>query len=152
MEIIAVVTGCLGFLLSLTKWIYDAIKNRENYGIHMVTMSPVTHNSIRFFICIENKSSAPLTIVSISCKGYECDLLPKPIKGHPSDWDFQHTDQFPLCIPAHGAIYSYLEFSKLNAEFVQPKIGDPVLFEIQTTRRVSKRSVLTNIRSGYLPI
>lgn len=151
MEIITTTIAVSGFLLSLYNFISAKINARENYSFCVVDSSRLHNRSIRFLVCFENRSESPLTIVSVCFAGQQCELLPKPISGDSSAWNFRHTDHFPLCVPAHGAIYSYLEFVKLN-DVPQPlEIDTPVTFEIRSTRRVSRKTVLLKLAAGYLP-
>ena len=60
------------------------------------------------------------------------------------------TAEFPLCIPAHGAQYTYVLFPGAGVPHKQLTPGTVVNFQIQTTQSLSQRTVILSHTGYYL--
>lgn len=139
-----------GFGISVYTLVSSWIKSRENYRIELIDYAYRRKDVIQFLICISNNSDSPLTIVDISVFGVICELEPKSIWGDPGQWDFRHTPDFPLCIPAHSSQYAYLEFVDDNYGFPKLAPGKTVMFEIHSTDLRVQKTVTLGNESHYL--
>lgn len=107
------VTFCISvisFVVSVLTAASAFIRSRENYAVEVIDHSTPRSDVMQLLVCIRNCSSSPLTILSFAIFGTTCELRPKKIRGNPADFGFQGTPQFPVCVPARGAVYAYLEF------------------------------------------
>ena len=142
---IAVVSFLISCYTVITNW----YKSLECYELRVVDYT--THSDIaQMLLCIENHSASPLTVVEFSAFGVTCELRPKRIRGKPESFGFQATPQFPLCIPAHGAQYAYLEFVGADLPVAGLYPGSTVLLRVRTTRREESVSLRLSRLSCYL--
>lgn len=144
LSIIASIVGVLGFLLSLYSLVSRAIKARETYTLSVIDYDTQRIRgiwSVRFLVCIENRSDSPLCIVSVSLDGVACTLEPKPVRGNPGAFDFQATAQFPLSVAAHHCRYFYLDFPFESAPEPPLTHGTPVSFCMRSTRRATVQTL-----------
>lgn len=151
LKIITSVAGVLGFILSLWLAISNAYRNRECYAFSIIDYEvQESRHVVRFLVCITNKSSRALTITEITYCGVCCELEPKRIRGAEGKLGFQATPDFPLCVPAHGAQYAYLQFASEDLAGTELSPGTSVNFQIRSTlHQVQKTELLGNI-SHYL--
>lgn len=124
------------------------IKERESYSMDIIDYRAFCTES-QFLLCFSNTSTCPLTIIGIKYDGIICLLEPKAIetrRGVP----VRMTAEFPLCIPAHGAQYTYVLFPGAGVPHKQLTPGTVVNFQIQTTRSLSQRTVILSHTGYYL--
>lgn len=150
MEIIALIISVSSFLLSVYTIVSAKIKAVEKYDIDIVDYMVYDNTSTQFLVCVSNKSSEPLSILSISYNGIICELEPKKIKNNPPDWNFQSTPRFPLCIAAHGCQYAYLEFVDRIHPHKSLCRETTVNFQIRSTRKTVHKKISLGEPSHYL--
>lgn len=124
------------------------IKERESYSMDIIDYRAFCTES-QFLLCFSNTSTCPLTIIDIRYDGLICLLEPKAIetrRGVP----VRMTAEFPLCIPAHGAQYTYVLFPGAGVPHKQLTPGTVVNFQIQTTQSLSQRTVILSHTGYYL--
>lgn len=139
--------GVLGLALSLFIAISGAIKARENYIVRVIDYADFG-GTTRFLISISNNSRTPLVITEISYQGTICELEPKKVRGNPEAWNGATTPRFPLCIPAGGAQFAYIEF--LLAQHIPLSPGTTVTFQIRSTLLLEQKIVVLGRTSHYL--
>lgn len=132
-----------GFIL-----VSNHMKSKESYDISVIDYAKPFNHVFQMLIVITNYSDSPLTISSVYCAGTICELQPKKIRGVPGQFGFCATPQFPLCIPAHGCQYVYLEF--LNYPHTAPTPGTTLSLKIYSTRKMELKNVLLGDISHYL--
>ena len=139
-----------GFIMSLITTVRNAFNARESYSIEVIDYAFRDSHNVQFLICITNRSDSALSIIDIKVFETICELYPKKIYGEPENWNFRHTANFPLCIPAHGCQHAYLEF--LDGSFQADRLGPgkTVRFEIRSTRRQVRKNVTLGNESHYL--
>lgn len=148
MEIVSIVISILSLGLSIAIAIRTYLKERESYSADVIDYRSFQTES-QFLFCFSNTSSCPLTIIGIKYDGIICLLEPKAIetrRGVPV-W---MTAEFPLCIPAHGAQYTYVLFPGAGVPHKQLTPGTVVNFQIQTTQSLSQRTVILSHTWYYL--
>lgn len=148
MEIVSIVISILSLVLSITLAVRTYLKERESYSADVIDYRSFQTES-QFLFCFSNTSSCPLTIIGIKYDGIICLLEPKAIKtrrGVP----VRMTAEFPLCIPAHGAQYTYVLFPGAGVPHKQLTPGTVVNFQIQTTQSLSQRTVILSHTGYYL--
>lgn len=148
MEIVSIVISILSLGLSITLAIRTYLKERESYSADVIDYRSFQTES-QFLFCFSNTSSCPLTIIGIKYDGIICLLEPKAIetrRGVP----VRMTAEFPLCIPAHGAQYTYVLFPGAGVPHKQLTPGTVVNFQIQTTQSLSQRTVILSHTGYYL--
>lgn len=148
MEIISVIISVLSLGLSIVLAARTYIKERESYSMDIIDYRAFCTES-QFLLCFSNTSTCPLTIIDIRYDGLICLLEPKAIetrRGVP----VRMTAEFPLCIPAHGAQYTYVLFPDAGVQHKPLTPGTVVNFQIQTTRSLSQRTVTLSHTGYYL--
>lgn len=140
----------IGFAMSIYSVIRNAIRSAESYTIEVTDYAYRRAEVIQFLVCISNLSDEPLSITEISVFGTTCELYPKMIYGKPENWNFRHTAEFPVCIPAHGCQYAFLEFLGENFRAEQLTPESKVCFEIRSTRKRVQKTVVLGNESHYL--
>lgn len=148
MEIVSIVISILSLGLSIAIAIRTYLKERESYSADVIDYRSFQTES-QFLFCFSNTSSCPLTIIGIKYDGIICLLEPKAIetrRGVP----VRMTAEFPLCIPAHGAQYTYVLFPGAGVPHKQLTPGTVVNFQIQTTQSLSQRTVILSHTGYYL--
>lgn len=148
MEIVSIVISILSLGLSITLAVRTYLKERESYSADVIDYRSFQTES-QFLFCFSNTSSCPLTIIGIKYDGIICLLEPKAIetrRGVP----VRMTAEFPLCIPAHGAQYTYVLFPGAGVPHKQLTPGTVVNFQIQTTQSLSQRTVILSHTGYYL--
>lgn len=148
MEIVSIVISILSLGLSIAIAIRTYLKERESYSADVIDYRSFQTES-QFLFCFSNTSSCPLTIIGIKYDGIVCLLEPKAIetrRGVP----VRMTAEFPLCIPAHGAQYTYVLFPGAGVPHKQLTPGTVVNFQIQTTQSLSQRTVILSHTGYYL--
>lgn len=148
MEIVSIVISILSLGLSITLAVRTYLKERESYSADVIDYRSFQTES-KFLFCFSNTSSCPLTIIGIKYDGIICLLEPKAIetrRGVP----VRMTAEFPLCIPAHGAQYTYVLFPGAGVPHKQLTPGTVVNFQIQTTQSLSQRTVILSHTGYYL--
>ena len=140
----------VSFILSTGHIVVSVLSGKESYKLEVVDYAYRDKNVIQFLVCIANRSNSPLSIISISAFETTRELFPKMIYGKPENWNFRHTVEFPICIPAHGCQYAYLEFcgDNFQAELLTP--DSKVAFEIRSTRKQVRKIALLPKQSCYL--
>ena len=141
------IVGVLGFCLSLFLVVREYAKQRENYRIEIVDYSTPLSTCL-FLVCIENLASVPLVITEIVYDGARCELVPRRISTTASHDNPTFTPQFPLSVPAGGASYCYIEFLHETRSPLDP--GKAVTFQIRTTRKLERKTVVLGSTSHYL--
>lgn len=139
-----------GFILSVYNAVSKWISNRENYRLELIDYAYRSRNVVQFLVCVSNLSSSPLTLTEISVFGTTCERIPKKIYGKPGEWNFRHTEEFPLCVPARSSKFYYLEFVDSRSGFPALSPGKTVIFEIRSTFRRRQKTVLLSNESHYL--
>lgn len=148
MEIVSIVISILSLGLSIAIAIRTYLKERESYSADVIDYRSFQTES-QFLFCFSNTSSCPLTIIGIKYDGIICLLEPKAIetrRGVP----VRMTAEFPLCIPAHGAQYTYVLFPGAGVPHMQLTPGTVVNFQIQTTQSLSQRTIILSHTGYYL--
>lgn len=148
MEIVSIVISILSLGLSITLAVRTYLKERESYSADVIEYRSFQTES-QFLFCFSNTSSCPLTIIGIKYDGIICLLEPKAIetrRGVP----VRMTAEFPLCIPVHGAQYTYVLFPDAGVPHKQLTPGTVVNFQIQTTQSLSQRTVILSHTGYYL--
>ena len=148
MEIVSIVISILSLGLSITLAVRTYLKERESDSADVIDYRSFQTES-QFLFCFSNTSSCPLTIIGIKYDGIICLLEPKAIetrRGVP----VRMTAEFPLCIPAHGAQYTYVLFPGAGVPHKQLTPGTVVNFQIQTTQSLSQRTVILSHTGYYL--
>lgn len=148
MEIVSIVISILSLGLSITLAVRTYLKERESYSADVIDYRSFQTES-QFLFCFSSTSSCPLTIIGIKHDGIICLLEPKAIetrRGVP----VRMTAEFPLCIPAHGAQYTYVLFPGAGVPHKQLTPGTVVNFQIQTTQSLSQRTVILSHTGYYL--
>lgn len=148
MEIVSIVISILSLGLSITLAVRTYLKERESYSADVIDYRSFQTES-QFLFCFSNTSFCPLTIIGIKYDGIICLLEPKAIetrRGVP----VRMTAEFPLCIPAHGAQYTYVLFPGAGVPHKQLTPGTVVNFQIQTTQSLSQRTVILSHTGYYL--
>lgn len=148
MEIVSIAISILSLGLSITLAVRTYLKERESYSADVIDYRSFQTES-QFLFCFSNTSSCPLTIIGIKYDGIICLLEPKAIetrRGVP----VRMTAEFPLCIPAHGAQYTYVLFPGAGVPHKQLTPGTVVNFQIQTTQSLSQRTVILSHTGYYL--
>ena len=140
----------IGFGLSVYNFVHSLITSRENYVLDIIDYEVCTKRVTQFLVCFSNKSDSPLSIISVSYDGTICELEPKKIKGFPTDWNFQSSPRFPLCVPARGCQYAYLEFVSRSPKQKPLSPHTAVNFEIRSTRKLVQKTVSLPEKSHYL--
>lgn len=147
-ENITFLIAVISFCLSVFSLIKSAIQNRESYEIKLIDYATRKKDIVQFMVVILNYSANPLSIVSFSAGETTCELVSKAIRGYPENWNFRSTPNFPVCIPAHGCQYAYLEFVGYQGIPLAP--GTKLTFEIRSTHQRRSKTVLLGDTSHYL--
>lgn len=149
MEIVSIVISILSLGLSIAIAIRTYLKERESYSADVIDYRSFQTES-QFLFCFSNTSSCPLTIIDIRYDGLICLLEPKAIETKLDGTIVRASAQFPLCIPAHGAQYTYVLFPGAGVPHKQLTPGTVVNFQIQTTQSLSQRTVILSHTGYYL--
>lgn len=149
-ENIAVIISVLSFLLSLGLAVRTFLKERESYSVSVTDYRIINDDVALFLLCIENKSDTPLVILSLRYDGIPCKLEPTKIYGKPGNFDARISADFPLRIPGHDALYTYLVFHDAQIRQKKPVPGTAVNFQIQTTRHLSHKTMILSHTRYYL--
>lgn len=139
--------GILGLFLSLFLLIRDNRRERCWFDLDIIDYSSASV-STRLYLCVVNRSHRPLVITSFVLDGTTCELDPKKIRSSPESWNFQHTPQFPVAIPALDARMFYIEFVGPSRRQLSP--GIPVTLQIQTSFRLESRTLFLGKPARYL--
>lgn len=139
-----------GFILSVYNAVSKWLCEKERYRLELIDYAYRNKNVVQFLVCVSNLSAAPLTLTEISVFGVSCELLPKKIYGKPGNWDFRHTAEFPLCIPARSSQFFHLEFVDHHNGFPVLRPGNTVIVETRSTFRRRQKTVLLSSESHYL--
>lgn len=142
--------AALGFMYAVLDAAASWLRSKENYKLSVIDYASRETNVIQFLVGITNNSNEPLIISEMSVFGTTCELLPKPIRGNPEKWNFQHTIGFPVCIEAHGCCYAFLEFVAPGIGHNQLDPGITVSFQIRSTRKLARKNTTLGSRSHYL--
>lgn len=142
------IIACASLLLSLFILIKDHVQSKENYRIDVIDHAMRTSTIMQLLVVITNYSDNPLTIVSVKCGESICELEPKMIHGTPGKTNFAVSPRFPVCIPAHGCKYVYLEFQDYG--HTRPTPGTSLTLEIRSTRLLARKTVPLGDISHYL--
>ena len=149
MEAISVIISICSLSLSIFLAIRTYAKELESYSMTVIDYRGFQTEN-QFLFCFSNTSSCPLTIISMSYDGLTCLLEPRAIETKRDGTVVRASAQFPLCIPAHGAQYAYVLFPNTEVPHKQLSPGTAVIFQIQTTRSLSQRSVTLSHTGYYL--
>ena len=144
------VIAVLGFLFSCVHGLTAICKNLEKYKISVIDYRKFTPKTVTFFLCVTNRSSSTLTLTAVKFCGVECELEPKKIKNHPSPEAFYWSAQFPVQIPPRQAQIFYIEFVDEHLRNIELNPGTAVNFQIRSTRRQARKSLLLGQPSHYL--
>lgn len=132
---------------------YNFFKNKTNINIKIIDYTQYTNaHTVQLLVLIENKSSKPISISSISfslenSKKYYCELIPKIITENHSKKIF--TAYFPINLQGFQGYQGYLEF--LKCEDILLMQGKTLSFEIYSNHRLISKSVILGRQVGYLP-
>ena len=149
MEVVSVIVSIFSLGLSILLAVRTYVKEQESYSMDAIDYRSFQTES-QFLLCFSNTSSCPLTIISIKCDGLVCLLEPKAIETKRDGTVVRASAQFPLCIPAHGAQYAYVLFPDAGVLHRPLSPGTSVIFQIQTTRTLSQRTVTLSHTGYYL--
>lgn len=149
MEVISVTISIFSLGLSIFIAIRTYIKELESYSMNVIDYRSFQTES-QFLLCFSNTSSCPLVITSIKYNGFVCLLEPRAIETKRNGAVVRASAQFPLCIPAHGAQYAYVLFPNAGVQHKQLSPGTTVNLQIQTTRKLSQRTVTLSHTGYYL--
>lgn len=139
-----------GFALSVFNAASKWINSHESYRLELIDYAYRSQNVVQFLICVSNLSASPLTLTEISVFGIICERMPKKIYGKPGEWNFRHTAEFPLCIPARSSKFYYLEFVDRHNGFPTLSPEKTVIFETRSTFQRKQKTVLLSSESHYL--
>lgn len=151
MEIITIVIAVAGFVLSLFLALRDVYRHRLQFKVDIIDYRQWDErhdNTAQFLIVISNTSAKPISITRICIGRDECELEPKAIHRNPTAWNSATTPQFPVCVPADSSAFAYLEFVGYSG--IPLTQGTEVTFEIQTTHRLVRKTLLLGPLSHYL--
>ncbi len=130
------------------------VSKRTNINLKIIDYVHIkTHkNIVQLFLLIENRSSNPIIISSISIsylkgKKYYCELLPKIITENKLNKVF--TPNFPINLQAYQGYQGYFEF--LYCEDISLVEGKNLDIQIYTNRKVINKSLTLHSKSHYLP-
>ncbi len=139
-ENITVTISVASFILSLVSIALQYFRGLERYKLSVVDYA-VRYDVLTVFFSLENRSANPLVIVNVSVLETTCELLPKLVRKILNGQEALTTPMFPVCVPAHGCSYFFLEFhiDRSQQKLLVP--GTKVNFQIHTTRRVTKRNL-----------
>lgn len=140
----------VSFILSVWTAVSAFIRSRECYTVEVIDHSTPRSDVMQLMLCISNCSSSPLTILSFSMFGTTCELRPKKIRGNPADFGFQGTPQFPICVPARGAVYAYVEFVAGDLPVAGLYPGRRVDLTVRSTLRAQTLSITLPDTACYL--
>ena len=89
-------------------------------------------------------------IASSSCSlcGTPCELEPKKVRGTPPAWNSVVSVHFPIRIHPRDAELSYIEF--VDCPYTRLEAGTTVNFQIQTIRRMVRKTVVLGRKAYYL--
>ena len=138
------------FLISVWTAAVALIRSRECYTVEIIDHSAPRSDVMQLMLCISNASSRPLTVLSFSMFGTTCELRPKKIRGDPEAFGFQGTPQFPICIPAWGAVYTYVEFVGGDFPVAGLYPGQKVVLTVRSTLRARSLSITLPDTACYL--
>lgn len=149
-ENIALVVSIISLLMSVLIAVFQCFFKRENYNIFVVDYAKPRPDIIQFLVCLENFSSNPLVIVSVSVHGVSCTLDTRTLRGATSQRQPAQTSPFPLCVQAHGALYCYLEFVSSNLQDIDLAPGKTLTFQIRSTRHTAQKNAPLGNTVDYL--
>ena len=145
---ITLLIALAGFILSLSKWITDLIKNKCKIEIEVIDylfLKRYPKNVVQFFIRISNKSAKPVSITSINYDGITCELKQKKIIGGLFPVT---TSNLPANLPPYSSQSMYLEFVDVPNNPLSP--GKVVTFEIHSIWKSVLQTVSLGNISHYL--
>lgn len=149
------ITFLLALLGSIGTFISSAhiyLSNRRKVTIKIFDYTSYHGEIAQFLIHIQNDSSSPLCISSISlvCDGIEtcCELIPKKIRG--TGGDLLKTPMFPINLSGKQGVPHFLEF--VGLEQIQLVPDKKIDFVIYTNRGSINKSVILPPESRYLHI
>lgn len=144
----SLIISIASFATSIFLVVHGRIKSRENYSLSVIDHA-FRQKCFQMLIAIVNESDSPLVIVSVSVEGNDCELESKRIRDDVSvAGGIRLSLDFPLCIPAHGCLYSYLEF--VDFQGTAPGCGTHLTLQICSTRKLVQKTVLLGCHSHYL--
>lgn len=126
------------------------LRSLESYAVEVIDHSTPRSDVMQLMVCIRNASSSPLTVLSFSMFGTTCELRPKKIRGNPEAFGFQGTPQFPICIPARGAVYAYVEFVGSDLPIAGLYPGRKVDLSVRSTIREQTLTITLPDTACYL--
>lgn len=142
------IIAIISLIVSCSVLISNKINSREKYSISVIDYAMRTNDIMQLLIVITNLSESPLTIKYVTCGETMCELEPRKIHGVPGKLNFASSARFPLCIPAHGCKYAYLEFQ--NYQHTPLAAGVNLTLEIHSTLKPERKTVLLGDISHYL--
>lgn len=140
----------VSFIVSSWTAAISYIRSRENYTVEVIDHSTPRSDVMQLMVCISNASASPLTILSFTMFGTTCELRPKRIRGNPADFGFQGTPQFPICVPAWGAVYAYVEFVDSDLPVAGLYPGRKVDLTVRSTLRAQTLTITLPATACYL--
>ena len=149
-ENIALVVSIISLLMSVSIAVFQCFSKRENYNISVVDYAKPLPDVIQFLVCLENFSSNPLVIVSVSVHGVSCKIDTRTLRGATSQRQPAQTSPFPLCIQAHGALYCYLEFVSSDLQDIDLAPGKTLTLQIRSTRHTAQKNAPLGNTADYL--
>ncbi len=151
-EIITFILACIGSVGTICMGIYNFFARRPKLELLIHDYTSYDYQVIQFFIHLQNQSSTPLCIssVSITWDGAEteCELVPKRIRNYPA-YSIR-TPMFPINLFAQQGTTCFLEFVCLDPFRTEPAPGKTVLFVISTNRGQIRKYVSLSNTSHYL--
>lgn len=149
-ENIALIVSIISLLISLAMPVIQFLNSREKYRISVVDYRSPTDISAQLLVCIENLSDSPLTIISIFLDGVCCALDARTLRDMDYSRRAERIIKFPVCIPAHGAQYCYLEFFDEALQGILLFPGKELTLQIHSTFRQEYKSTILGNRLYYL--
>ena len=146
---LANIAAVFGFGLSVINAVSMAASSMQRFKIRVIDYDD-TGVSVRFMLCIDNRSARPLTITGVTFRKVLCELEPKKIRNAPESWNFVATPRFPIRVSARSSVAVYLEFVGCARNQLHQRKA--VTFQIRTTFRQVRKTVLLGSKSHYLHI
>lgn len=150
-ENITLFIAIVGFAGTIISWIASFLRHRRNISVQIIDYAQRLH-VIQLFIRIQNNSSAPLAIHSVSISGHDdtfsCELIPKRIREF--DSDPTKSPMFPINLVAKQGYQCFLEF--LYCEDIELAPGKTIGLIIHSNRGPINKSVTLGNTSHYLHI
>ena len=152
-ENVTLIIAILGFILSVSQWIYTLWSKRTHFNAEIKNISKTTlkgENTYIFSLLINNLSSAPLVITKVTTQNIDCKYTKKWISERYFP-KFPETDipitervfssQLPLNFAPHSASLELLVFKIPNGEKLN--LASPITITFTTTNKIKTLKLKT---------